>query len=614
MRYLALLFLLCVDPTVSVDRIRSLPVPGYRWQPSRDHTLQDTDWSSIDDELFLDRQSPRAKRVRTNNIRSNIRSNLRSIIDGALISTCSNHRGLLSAAAISIPANHILNCGEPIRRALYFWAKVGPIVGHYRFTQWWLYVKKSPREKRDDVYEQLHDRYCQPSLDIALHMQGLFTKIGQVLSARPDFVPHQYVELFATVQDAVPQWPYEEVEELVRDSLQENQDLEWDEVFESMDATALGSASIGQCHRAVLKAPWDESPGYTGGRTVAVKIMHPGAKDKFNNDFQIFRWLCRLALPGWKPIMTELQKQMMTEFDYRQEAQNLDDVRSNMMSSPYASQVSVPKPLHYLCSKNLLVMELLEGKKLGDAIEDRLGAAFGDSEAGREFLRKKQIALVAGDVSADESRSELIAFGQSMLEQQGKTSLLSRLTMAYRLFSLHNHVQRCVDLLLDVHGHQIFIDRVFNGDCHPGNVLELADGKIGLIDYGQTKRLTKHEGHSIAKVVSELGKSSIDDAKVAEAMRECGFKTKFDKDKVLTMYAKLFFDSDDEAKAEGCVTPQLYLMKLSSMDPLITVPDAAIFTARTSYMFRGMGAMAGDQVRTSKYWKKHADESLKEVI
>ena len=497
---------------------------------------------------------------------------------------------------------------QPIRRALYFWTRAGPIVVHYKFTQWWL--RNSPRTHRDQVYDRLNDTYCQPSLQICLHLQGLFTKIGQVLSARPDFVPHQYVELFATMQVSVPQWPYAEVEALVRDSLKVNQGLEWDDVFESMDETALGSASIGQCHKAILKSPWD-----TNYKTVAVKIMHPGAETRFRHDFQVFNWLCRIALPGWRPILDELQKQMMTEFDYRQEARNLEEVRANMLASPYKDKVTVPEPLHELCSTNLLVMEMLNGKKFADAIEDRLATAIGSHAAAKEFLRKKQHALVMGNVSEGNpsDASELIAYGKAQLKQEGRTSLLSQLTLGYRLFHLHRHVQRCVELLVDVHGHQIFFNRVFNGDCHPGNMLELTNGKIGLIDYGQTKRLSKEESISIAKVVSELGRESIDDTKVANAMRQCGFKTKFDKDNVLTMYAKLFFDSDDEAKAEGCATPQMYFMKLSTLDPLLDVPDAAIFTARTSYLFRGMGAMAGDQIRTSKYWRKHADKVLELV-
>jgi aarF domain-containing kinase len=40
-------------------------------------------------------------------------------------------------------------------------------------------------------------------------------------------------------------------------------------------------------------------------------------------------------------------------------------------------------------------------------------------------------------------------------------------------------------LRADVHAHEIFVDGCFNGDPHPGNVLLLPDGRLGLIDYGQ---------------------------------------------------------------------------------------------------------------------------------
>lgn len=511
---------------------------------------------------------------------------------------------------------------HPIRRAVYFWRRAGPIIVHYRWTQWRL--RHEPREERDRVYQQLHNTYCYPTLQICLHLQGLFIKIGQVLSARPDFVPHAYVELLATVQDSVPQWPFEQVRELVCDSLRCNQGLEWDNVFSEMDEKALGSASIGQCHRAVLSwKPNNATNDSTSTTTkdavqpvvVAVKIMHPRAQVRFHHDFQLFAWLCRLALPGWKPILEELRKQMMTEFDYRQEARNLQQVRENMMASPYWDQVTVPEPIHELCSTNMLVMELLEGKKFADAMEDRLADAIGSKEAAKELLAKRRLALVLGDVPAcgggGGDATDMIAFAKELLKQQGRTSLWSQWTMNYRLLALNRHVQRCVHLLIDVHGYQIFLNRVFNGDCHPGNMLELSNGKIGLIDYGQTKRISLHESLAIAKVVAALGQDSVDTCQVAAAMRECGFITKWNKDDVLAQYAKLFFDSDDDAQAHGCATPQLYLMKLSTLDPLLRVPDAAIFTARASYLFRGMGSMAGDPIRTSKYWRKHAEEALR---
>jgi hypothetical protein len=49
----------------------------------------------------------------------------------------------------------IIESSKPIRRALYFWSRAGPIVAHYRFTQWW--IQKYPKEDRDQIYERLHD-------------------------------------------------------------------------------------------------------------------------------------------------------------------------------------------------------------------------------------------------------------------------------------------------------------------------------------------------------------------------------------------------------------------------------------------------------------------------
>ena len=285
---------------------------------------------------------------------------------------------------------HLHHNREATRRAIYFWSRAGPMVAHYRFTQWWLTATSADRERRDRVYDVLHERYCHPCLDIILHLKGLYVKIGQVLSARPDFVPRQYIDLFVSVQDAIPQWPIANVEEIVKRELRSEYGLDWDDVFESMDPVALGSASIGQVHRAVLKSPWDEN-GYKGGKVVAVKVMHPGAKNRFRHDFQVFKWLCRVALPGWRPILMELERQIMTEFDYLNEARSLDEVRRNMAKTEYAKHVCIPEPLHGLCTKHLLVMQMLEGKKLSQAIEDRLTVVLGgDRNVAHDFIRRKR--------------------------------------------------------------------------------------------------------------------------------------------------------------------------------------------------------------------------------
>jgi aarF domain-containing kinase len=143
-----------------------------------------------------------------------------------------------------------------------------------------------------------------------------------------------------------------------------------------------------------------------------------------------------------------------------------------------------------------------------------------------------------------------------------------------RLLLLYKKTQKYIDLLVDVQGHQMLFNGIFNGDPHPGNILALADGSLGLIDYGQTKSISNEERLGIARVVDALGNgSSI--REVAHAMRKLGFQTKFDNDEVLARYATLFFDSDIEGKLLGCATPQLYFATLTRSDPLVNVPDVA---------------------------------------
>jgi len=101
---------------------------------------------------------------------------------------------------------------------------------------------------------------------------------------------------------------------------------------------------------------------------------------------------------------------------------------------------------------------------------------------------------------------------------------------------------------------------------------------------------------------------------VSGAMRESGFVTKHSKDEITAKYGALFFDDDSDSRRMGCATPQIYLIKLSALDPLVTVPDAAVFVARTSWMFRAMGSLLDEQIQTAKRWSKHASKALTTAI
>jgi len=81
-----------------------------------------------------------------------------------------------------------------------------------------------------------------------------------------------------------------------------------------------------------------------------------------------------------------------------------------------------------------------------------------------------------------------------------------------------------LDVLNRVHAHEIFIDGAFNGDPHPGNILLMPDGRIGLIDYGQVKRLPMEVRIQYAKLIVALAKGDKDD--VVDQYIATGVRTK----------------------------------------------------------------------------------------
>jgi aarF domain-containing kinase len=164
----------------------------------------------------------------------------------------------------------------------------------------------------------------------------------------------------------------------------------------------------------------------------------------------------------------------------------------------------------------------------------------------------------------------------STLDIRGESVTLEKIGLLpkYRLLRLYVRTQKVIDLLADVQGYQIFHATVFQGDPHPGNILMLDDGSLGLIDYGQTKSISEKEKLGVARIVHAIG-SAASTSEIASAMRNLGFRTRHDSDEILSKYAVLFFDSDIEGTKIGCPTPQSYFKALNDADPLVNVPDVA---------------------------------------
>ena len=108
----------------------------------------------------------------------------------------------------------------------------------------------------------------------------------------------------------------------------------------------------------------------------------------------------------------------------------------------------------------------------------------------------------------------------------------------------------------------------------PGNCLQLDDGRLGLIDYGQTRQINDQERMDFARIVVALNEKVTNDnsdhvdmkyhrniTHVAHTMRAAGFVTRNNTDDdIMFHYAQLIFDSDVESVRRGFSIPQVRIL------------------------------------------------------
>jgi ubiquinone biosynthesis protein len=171
----------------------------------------------------------------------------------------------------------------------------------------------------------------------------------------------------------------------------------------------------------------------TSGEAVVVKVRRPGVRGTVDSDLDILGRLAqRLERAtrwgraiGAVTLARGFAAALREELDLRIEASNLTAVGA--AAGRAGAGVVVPAPVKELCTGQVLVMERLDGVSLAAAgpLLDRLGA----------------------------DRAEL--------------------------------ARALLDSLL----RQIMLDGVFHADPHPGNILLLRDGRLGLLDFGSVGRI-----------------------------------------------------------------------------------------------------------------------------
>jgi aarF domain-containing kinase len=343
----------------------------------------------------------------------------------------------------------------------------------------------------------------------------MYCKYGQTAAGFTNTLGDAWIYELRKLEDQVPPRPLESVIQ----TIQQETNGRLYEIFESIDEMPLGSASIGQVHRAVLKetiisdheqSSSSSSSSLSPRREVAIKVQYPEAQALFRDDMKTIRSICEVFAPEQIVMLNALEKQNAHELDYNEEAHNLQIVRSNMIHHGFQPrEVIVPRPVPQLTTSRMLVMELLPGVKLMDGIHEyyhEWAVANGTTlwelqQEARQRIEQEGIPAKYDGLSAWQvglyrkylRLQDCIVNSGLALYNWTIGSWIFQRTVPYHHSTLPPNTPRIVDILMRVHGYQLFADGFFNADPHGGNFMLLPDGRIGLIDFGATKKLTKNE-------------------------------------------------------------------------------------------------------------------------
>jgi ubiquinone biosynthesis protein len=246
-----------------------------------------------------------------------------------------------------------------------------------------------------------------PDLDWIEGLGLLAVKLGQVHALRIDFLDREKCEHLARLYRHNATLATENFLELLRASAVPG----FFDHFESIEPTALASASIGQVHRAQLKS----------GEAVVIKAVKRNVRTQFIADVASLKRLFRLATfiyPKLRQvgdpvgILGDIEEYTLSELDLRHEVAGQNTLRTiyeQQRNSFDLSRLAFARVYEPLCNENTMVSEFIPGRSFDELLE-------------------------TGDL----------------------------------------HYERLLELF-HIHGFYMFCVGTFHGDMHPGNVLLAGD-------------------------------------------------------------------------------------------------------------------------------------------
>ena len=196
------------------------------------------------------------------------------------------------------------------------------------------------------------------NLRLAIEEAGpTFIKLGQILASRDDIIPKEYCDELSHLRNQVKPMNYDKVLEILDREYKGNTF----EIFSSIDEIPIGSASIAEVHKAVLK----------DGTEVVIKIQRENIYELMAMDVRLLKKVVSIlkldkvfdSIFNFSDVIDEMFETAKEEMNFLIEASHTEEFYEKNKNVLY---IRSPKVYREYTTSKSLVMEYMDGIRIND--------------------------------------------------------------------------------------------------------------------------------------------------------------------------------------------------------------------------------------------------------